>query len=92
MIVGPLPLADVDRVWTEIAGWMHEACRRGRGSMTAWEIYQGCRCGSMLLFLAWLDDEIKADPVLDPHCAGGAGTLCRRNGWPRDEALAAGAL
>ena len=60
MIVGPLPLADVDKVWPEIAGWMDAACKRGRGSMTAWEIYQGCRCGSMLLFLVWLDDQIKA--------------------------------
>jgi hypothetical protein len=60
VIVGPLPLADVDKVWPRIAGWMDAACRRGRGSMTAWEIYQGCRSGSMLLFLVWLDDEIKA--------------------------------
>lgn len=60
MIVGPLPLADVDKVWPQIAVWMDEACKRGRGSMTAWEIYQSCRNGSMLLFLVWLDDEIKA--------------------------------
>jgi hypothetical protein len=60
MIVGPLPLADVDRVWPNIAQWMDTACKRGRGSMTAWEIYQGCRNGSMLLFIVWLDDLIHA--------------------------------
>jgi hypothetical protein len=60
MIVGPLPLAEIDKVWPGIAKWMDEACKRGRGSMTAWEIYQGCRCGSMLLFVVWLDDQIKA--------------------------------
>ena len=60
MIVGPLPLADVDKVWPTIAVWMDKACKRGRGSMTAWNIYEGCRNGSMLLFVDWSNEQICA--------------------------------
>jgi hypothetical protein len=62
-----VPLAEIDRVWPILAGGMKEAVRRGGDDLTVPYLFQQCRSGAALLFVAVADEEVKAGLVCRPE-------------------------
>lgn len=62
-----VPVADVDKVWPALAEGMEKVCKRGMGSLTSWDILRSCRSGMSVLFVVWLDEEIKGGLVCEIH-------------------------
>lgn len=86
-----VPVSEVDRAWMPIAEGMKEACRRGGDDLTVAELFRQCRVGLSLLFIAWVDDEIKAGLVCRTEVWGGKQVLriLALTGWEMDQWLPA---
>lgn len=67
MSIHLVPLAEVDHAWPAIAEGMKEAVRRGGDDLTVPYLFQACRSGAALLFVAVADEEVKAALVCRPE-------------------------
>ena len=68
-MISLVPLSHIDGVWPAIANGMKEACWRCGGDITPDWLFQICRKGEALLFVAHEGEEIKA------------GLVCRVENW-----------
>jgi hypothetical protein len=74
-LIDLVPLAHIDAVWPDLAEGMKKACIRGGGDLTPSWLFEICRKGEALLFVAHEDGKVMA------------GLVCRVENWSGTKVL-----